>query len=130
MSKRRKELEKARRIGHYDPLSSHEIDGVRKEKERLTAVTHIYFIISRLLLRFLLALRVKAKGIKKNKVLKRAVSFPSFSYTHQISFLSISLDVFFLAFPFISSSFFFLFLLSFYALRPAARANEENIACR
>ena len=24
--------------GHYDPLSSHEIDGVRKEKERLTAV--------------------------------------------------------------------------------------------
>jgi hypothetical protein len=27
-------------LGHYDPLSSHEIDGVRKEKERLTAVTH------------------------------------------------------------------------------------------
>ena len=26
-------------LGHYDPLSSHEIDGVRKEKERLTAVT-------------------------------------------------------------------------------------------
>ena len=26
----------------YDPLSSHEIDGVRKEKERLTAVTHIF----------------------------------------------------------------------------------------
>merc|ERR1712060_424621 len=25
-------------LGHYDPLSSHEIDGVRKEKERLTAV--------------------------------------------------------------------------------------------
>ena len=24
-------------LGHYDPLSSHEIDGVRKEKERLTA---------------------------------------------------------------------------------------------
>ena len=29
-----------RAVGHYDPLSSHEIDGVRKEKERLTAVTH------------------------------------------------------------------------------------------
>ena len=28
--------------GHYDPLSSHEIDGVRKEKERLTAVTHTW----------------------------------------------------------------------------------------
>ena len=26
-------------LGHYDPLSSHEIDGVRKEKERLTVVT-------------------------------------------------------------------------------------------
>ena len=26
-------------LGHYDPLSSHEIDGVRKEKERLTAVS-------------------------------------------------------------------------------------------
>ena len=27
-------------LGHYDPLSSHEIDGVRKEKERLTAVAN------------------------------------------------------------------------------------------
>ena len=26
-------------LGHYDPLSSHEIDGVRKEKERLTAAS-------------------------------------------------------------------------------------------
>ena len=33
-------------LGHYDPLSSHEIDGVRKEKERLTAVTHILFFNS------------------------------------------------------------------------------------
>ena len=35
-------------LGHYDPLSSHEIDGVRKEKERLTAVTHILLLFSSL----------------------------------------------------------------------------------
>ena len=36
-----------RSLGHYDPLSSHEIDGVRKEKERLTAVTHILFLVDK-----------------------------------------------------------------------------------
>ena len=38
-------------LGHYDPLSSHEIDGVRKEKERLTAVTHIFLFPLRFSLR-------------------------------------------------------------------------------
>ena len=33
-------------LGHYDPLSSHEIDGVRKEKERLTAVSLFSIFVS------------------------------------------------------------------------------------